>query len=267
MANRQFDFISFSVISVTLWLECLFSSFAERSVTMNYHLSTFGADVTPPLDHPLCGGWIEPVRGVDDPLKALGVVLLGAGKPIVMCAVDWCGIRNDAHLAWRTALAEAANTTIDHVAVQSVHPHNAPFTDLVAQKLLDQYKGPASDLKFHEQAIAGVAKAHEGIVEGSGSVYACGNRFEQGVGGCFQSADHRQGWQEQIYASPVPPRMKRFERNREGLIDPMLRVLSFWNGPKPLAAFHYYATHPMSYYGDGRVSADFCGLRTRSGRG
>jgi hypothetical protein len=25
-------------------------------------------------------------------------------------------------------------------------------------------------------------------------------------------------------------------------------------------ACHYYATHPMSYYGDGRVSSDFCGL-------
>jgi hypothetical protein len=39
-----------------------------------------------------------------------------------------------------------------------------------------------------------------------------------------------------------------------------LRTLSFWDGDKPLAALHYYATHPMSYYGDGRVSADFCGL-------
>jgi hypothetical protein len=46
----------------------------------------------------------------------------------------------------------------------------------------------------------------------------------------------------------------------EGLIDPVLRTLSFWDGDAPLAALHYYATHPMSYYGDGRVSADFCGL-------
>jgi hypothetical protein len=27
-----------------------------------------------------------------------------------------------------------------------------------------------------------------------------------------------------------------------------------------LAALHYYATHPMSYYGDGLVSSDFAGL-------
>jgi hypothetical protein len=37
-------------------------------------------------------------------------------------------------------------------------------------------------------------------------------------------------------------------------------VLSFWDGEKPLAGLHFYACHPMSYYGDGRVSADFCGL-------
>ena len=36
------------------------------------HLTTFACDVTPPPGHPLCGGWIEPVRAVDDPLRALG---------------------------------------------------------------------------------------------------------------------------------------------------------------------------------------------------
>src|SRR5262249_60767557 len=45
-------------------------------------------------------------------------------------------IRNDAHLAWRTALAKAAHTTVERVAVQSVHPHNAPFADTEAEKLL-----------------------------------------------------------------------------------------------------------------------------------
>jgi hypothetical protein len=46
----------------------------------------------------------------------------------------------------------------------------------------------------------------------------------------------------------------------EGLIDPYLKTISFWNGDQAVAAMHYYATHPMSYYGDGRVTADFCGL-------
>src|SRR5262249_62355097 len=53
---------------------------------------------------------------------------------------------------------------------------------------------------------------------------------------------------------------KEIRDQPEGLIDPWLRTLSFWDGDTPRAALHYYATHPMSYYGDGRVSSDFCGL-------
>jgi hypothetical protein len=44
------------------------------------------------------------------------------------------------------------------------------------------------------------------------------------------------------------------------LIDPWLKTLSFWDGDKPLLAMHAYATHPMSYYGRGGVSADFVGM-------
>ena len=46
----------------------------------------------------------------------------------------------------------------------------------------------------------------------------------------------------------------------EGLIDPWLKTVAFYSGREKIAACHYYATHPMSYYGDGRVSSDFAGL-------
>jgi hypothetical protein len=46
----------------------------------------------------------------------------------------------------------------------------------------------------------------------------------------------------------------------EGLIDPLLKTVSFWNGQRKLVALHYYATHPMSYYGDGMVTSDFTGI-------
>jgi hypothetical protein len=46
----------------------------------------------------------------------------------------------------------------------------------------------------------------------------------------------------------------------EGLIDPFLKTVAFYNGDKKLVACHYYATHPMSYYGDGRATSDFTGL-------
>src|SRR5947208_13945572 len=94
----------------------------EGSPMPALHLAAFSCYVTPPLGHPLCGGWIEPARGVDDPLEAVGVVLLGPASPVVLCAVDWTGMRNDAHQAWRVAIARAAHTTPERVAVHCVHP-------------------------------------------------------------------------------------------------------------------------------------------------
>src|SRR4029078_8170006 len=73
-------------------------------------IAPFRFDVTPPVCHPLCGGWIKPAVDCQDELEAIGFVLLGAGKPIVICAVDWTAILNEAHAAVRTASAEAAVT-------------------------------------------------------------------------------------------------------------------------------------------------------------
>ena len=104
----------------------------------NLHVGTFRFDVTPPLGHSLCGGWIKPVEAVDDPLEAIGYVLLGAGKPIVVCVVDWTGLLNNAHVQWRQALAEAAGTTVDRVTVHCVHQHNAPFACVDAEQIILQ---------------------------------------------------------------------------------------------------------------------------------
>jgi len=46
----------------------------------------------------------------------------------------------------------------------------------------------------------------------------------------------------------------------DGLIDPWLRTISFWNDDQALVALHSYATHPMSYYGRGGVTYDFVGM-------
>jgi hypothetical protein len=224
------------------------------------HLATFTADVTPPLGHPLCGGWIEPVRAVDDPLRALGVILLGMGKPVVLCAIDWVGVRNDAHLVWRQALARATHTVPENVALQCVHPHNAPFADTEAQRLLAAARGPASlDLKFFDRVVEKTAAAaraslaktveftHIGIGQGKVEKVASNRRVIDPDGKIKY-------WR----GSATTDAKARAEP--EGLIDPWLKTLSFWHGDKPLVALHYYATHPMSYYGDGRVSSDFCGL-------
>jgi hypothetical protein len=224
------------------------------------HLATFECDVTPHEDHPLCGGWILPVRGVDDPLKALGVVLLGVGKPIVLCAVDWTGLRNDAFRTWRSALAEAAHTTPEHVSLHTVHPHNTPFADTEAQKLIEAAKAPRSlDLKYFDECVKKSAKALE-----AGLLTAVKwTHIGTGSAEVKEVASNRRvmGDDEKVkFTRYSATKSKEIRDAPEGLIDPKLRTLSFWDGETPLAALHFYACHPMSYYGDGRVSADFCGL-------
>ena len=46
----------------------------------------------------------------------------------------------------------------------------------------------------------------------------------------------------------------------EGTIDPMVSLVSFWNGEEPVAVLSYYATHPQSYYRTGIANPDFPGI-------
>jgi hypothetical protein len=225
------------------------------------HLATFSCDVTPPAGHPLCGGWIEPARAVADPLRALGVVLLGMGRPVVLCAVDWCELRDDANLAWRRALAEATHTVPENVAVHCVHQHNAPIADVEAERLAEAAPGaPLSlDLKFFDRVVGQTAEAARSALAhavpfthlGTGQARVekvASNRRIVGPDGKVKAVRYSATKDQKVRDEP------------EGLIDPWLKTLSFWDGERPLAALSYYATHPMSYYGDGRVSSDFCGL-------
>jgi hypothetical protein len=225
------------------------------------HLATFSCDVTPPAGHPLCGGWIEPVRAVDDPLKALGVVLLGMGQPVVLCAVDWCEVRDDANLAWRRALAEATHTVPENVAVHCIHQHNAPFADTEAERLAEAAPGaPLSlDLKFFDRVVTQTADAARAALAHTTPFTHIGT----GQARVEKVASNRRilGSDGKVKAVRYSATKDRGVRDEpEGLIDPWLKTLSFWDGERPLAGLSYYATHPMSYYGDGRVSSDFCGL-------
>ena len=66
-------------------------------------VATFDVDATPPV-----GSWMayDQVKRLDElSLRCRGVVLLGPERPIVLCAVDWIGIANEVHDAFRSVLA------------------------------------------------------------------------------------------------------------------------------------------------------------------
>ncbi|MFO0867877.1 MAG: hypothetical protein U0935_02915 [Pirellulales bacterium] len=225
-------------------------------------IAPFRFDVTPPLGHGCCGGWIKPVVGVDDAAEALGFVLLGGGQPpVVVCAVDWTGILNGGHILWRTKLAEAAGTTPDRVAVQCVHQHNAPMACLDAQQIVAaQGDLPAiCDPVFFRDCVARGQQAIVAALPRARPVTHIGHGQAQvrevASNRRFVGPDGRiQFWRGSA------TRDEKLRELPEGLIDPWLKTVAFYEGDQKLLACHYYATHPMSYYGDGRVTSEFVGL-------
>src|SRR4029077_8381528 len=70
-------------------------------------VGVFAVDASPPGGSPLA---YDPTKGVAQPLSCRGIVLIGEGRPIVLCAVDWIGIANEGQVEFRKALADAAGT-------------------------------------------------------------------------------------------------------------------------------------------------------------
>jgi hypothetical protein len=228
-----------------------------------FSVAVFEADVTPPEGAPLCGGAVAPVAGVDDPLLARGIVLTFPDRsPVVLCAVDWVGIANGGHDAWRNALARAADTTPDRVSVHTLHQHDAPFCDFSSEALMAEYGygGVFFDVNFAYAAIARTADAlskalpsaqpvtHVGVGEGLVEGFASNRRVDIGPDGKVQSVR---------WTATKDPRLRALP---DGVIDPMVRVVSLWRDEQALAVLTYYASHPQSHYGKGQVSCDTVGL-------
>jgi hypothetical protein len=234
---------------------------AARAADLRLTVATFSEDVSPPIGHPCMAGGIAPVKEIVDPLYANGFVLQGAGDPIVVVALDWCEVRNDAYDRWREALAEAVGTRRERVLVNSVHQHDAPVADLTAQRLLDEAKarGAICDLEFHERTVRKVAKAARAAMAEKRRVTHVGTG---------QAKVERVASNRRYSNAPGQIRFDRTSATRdpkvraapEGLIDPYLKTLSLWDEDRPVLALSAYATHPMSFYGKGGASADFVGL-------
>ncbi len=252
------------ILLLTLLAAGQLSGFAQ-AVEPVYRIAPFSADVTIPLGHRCMGILPTKAQTIDDRLEANGLVLLGADKPIVILALDWCEVRNGSYDQWRDALAAAAGTTRERVLVCALHQHDAPVVDQGAQVLLDEVglKGELFDTVFHAQCIEGVTRALAASLESPQTVthLGVGQAKVEKVASSRRvvSPDGRVGW-NRYSASGGDPTLSEAP---EGKIDPYLKTVSFWRDDTPLAALSAYATHPMSYYGRGGVSADFVGLARR----
>lgn len=223
-------------------------------------LATFDVDATPPLGAPMA---YDPVKRLDElTLRCRGVVLLGAGEPLVLCAVDWIGIANEGHDAFRAALAEAAGTRPERVAVHALHQHDAPGCDFTAERLIKEHgiEGYTRfEGTFHRQVIARAAEAVRSGLPHAREI----THWGWGEAVVREVASNRRipGPDGRIRASRTSSTKDPAVRNEpEGLIDPVVTSLSFWENDKPVAVLTGYACHPQSYYRLGVPHPDFPGI-------
>jgi len=223
-------------------------------------VAAFRGDATPPLGMPIYPSY-KPLETIEHPLLAKGIVLDDGGQRYVLGAIDWCILSNSTRDELRRRAAEAAGCDVSRVTIHVVHQHSAPAVDADAQKILDTIPNapPYLDLEF----VAAVGERLAAAVRDAAGHLQDADRIGMGQAKVDRVASSRR-----IVTADgkLHGRNSAGGRNLalaalpEGLIDPLLKTVTFARGDKPLVRLHYYATHPQSFYGDPRVSFDFVGL-------
>lgn len=224
-------------------------------------ISTFDIDVTPPVGYHLA--YDPAINTWDLGLRAKGIVLLGAGNPIVLCAIDAIGISNQGYEEFRKAVAFAAGTSTERVAVHALHQHDAPRFDPGGEKiLLDAGIDPAG-LKstWGRETIDHLIKAISVSLKSAQPIdyFGWGEAFVHEVASnrtVYRGADGK----------VIRPRFSStgtdslLRKLPVGTVDSTVTVVSFWNNDKPVAVLSFFATHPQSYYRTGVANPDFVGV-------
>jgi hypothetical protein len=206
-------------------------------------IASFEVDATPPIGYQMAYNPV--IKTSDLGLRAKGIVILGAGKPIVITTVDWISIANETNDEFKRTLALAAGTVPERVAVHVLHQHDAPRGDIQSDFTL-------AVLHRMEMALAKSLNTAQPVTHiGLGSAEVkevASTRRPLGPDG------------KVIGSRFTACRDPKLREAPEGTIDPVLSEISFWNEDKPVAVLSFYATHPQSYYETGIPNPDYPGI-------
>ena len=248
-----FGFSYFWVLSCAL---VVLSSCQEQPSKVR--IGTFQLDASPEIGSPVA---YAPARSIVDSLSIRGMVIMTEDDPVVLCSVDWLGIANEGMQRWKEALARAAGTTTDQVSVHAVHQHDGLRCDFTVEKILAEYGlgGTKYDTVYLVNKINETAEAVK---------QAMANAREVTHLGFGQAEVEKVASNRRILGEDGKVRIIRWSKSSdpeaiaapEGLIDPWLKSVSFWQEEEPLAVMTYYAVHPQSYYGQGDVTCEFVGI-------
>ena len=247
---------------LTLLVLVLMACQCSSNKTTSLKVGAFSFNATPQIGSPVAYAM---TRSIQDSLYGKGIVILSDQQPIVIGVVDWLGIANEGLERWKLAIAEAAGTSMDRVSIHAVHQHDGARSDFTTADILEEYGlgGWRYDPEFLNRTISNGARAVKQAMQQAQPVTHLGfgqakvekvasNRRIMGEDGKVAIIRWSRSTDSAAIAAP------------EGLIDPWLKSVSFWNEKEPIVNLNYYTTHPMSHYGQGDVSSDFVGIARES---
>jgi hypothetical protein len=252
--------IVLTVLSLGLVVLCTaLSGGGDQGPASKLELATFSVEITPPVGSPNCLP-PERVKSVEHPLYAKGVILRQSDETVVLLVLDLLAVNNDSNLAIRESVAKAVGTTPSRVTLHAIHQHTAPTLDATAQAILNTVKGAPelTDLKYADAITEKIAESAKAALKTMTKVTHVGSSWAP----VDRVASNRRirlpdGKIQIRFSSSKDPQAIAAP---EGKIDGFLRTVSFFDGQTPLAYLHYFASHPQSFYGDGRVTPDMPGL-------
>lgn len=250
------------MLRLSMMLILLLVAVPQQAVAADeLRVATFSADITPALGRPTGLGFIPVLTTAEHPLLARGVLLEDAGLTCVICTLDLMEVHNESWDFLRERIAAAAGVPVSQVALHCLHQHTAPAISTASQRLeraADDPRRVATAeyvVQIAEKLTNAILQARNewqpvtSMATGLSQVerVASNRRLEQ-PDGTIQSRGS---------STKSAPQLRELP---EGLIDPFVRTVAFQSQDRIIACLHYYASHPQSFYGDGRVSYDVPGI-------
>ncbi|MFK5923325.1 MAG: hypothetical protein QM496_14195 [Verrucomicrobiota bacterium] len=224
-------------------------------------VTTFSVDITPPLGAPVGLGYIPILKTKEHPLLARGMILKDSGMTCAIVTLDWMEVHNESYDLLRQAIAKAAGTSESRVALHCLHQHTAPAISKRSQQLDLDENDPRRIAST--EYLSDVAKKISQAIKESQKNWSKVNTISTGKAKVNRVASSRRlpkadgGIQGRGSSTKGKPELRELP---EGLIDPWVRTVSFDGADNSIVQLHYYASHPQSFYGDGRASYDVPGM-------
>jgi hypothetical protein len=251
----------FSFVLLTVLCTHLVAQDTSTSAEDGLQVATFSVEITPRLGMPVGQGFIPILKTAEHPLLARGILFKDSGMACVICTLDLMEVHNESYDFLRQSIAEAAGVSESRVALHALHQHTAPAIATGAQKLEFDEDNPRRIAT--KEYLVDMAKKLSTAISESRKNWRTVTHIATGQAKVERVASNRrlikadgsiQGRGSNTKSSPALRELP------EGLIDPWVRTISLEGAEGSIAQLHYYASHPQSFYGDGRASYDTPGM-------